>query len=75
MHQKPSVYVVSYANDPATGQGFVYLPGKGEELFASNAFLIYRGVEGNWFLATGEWTNVVGPLIEKAKTLRAVAGD
>src|SRR3979411_535707 len=65
MHQGPSVYIVSYAYDPATDQGCVYLPGGGES-YNTNTFLIYRGIEGNWFRATSEWTNAVTPLIEKA---------
>src|SRR5262249_42549303 len=35
MHQRPSVYVVFYACDPATGRGYVYLPGKGEAHYSS----------------------------------------
>src|SRR5258708_16529022 len=65
MHQGPSSYVVSYAYDPATGKGYVYLPGKGEKFNESNTFLIFRNVEGHWFSATGTWTDVAKPLIER----------
>jgi hypothetical protein len=67
IHQGPSRYVVSYAYDPATGKGYVYLPGKGEKFNESNTFLIFRNVEGNWFFATGTWTDVAKALIERAK--------
>lgn len=64
MHQRPSSYVVSYAYDPATGKGYVYLPAKGENFYASNTFLIFRSVEGNWFFATETWTDIAKSLIE-----------
>ena len=48
-------YVVSYAVDPATGQGYVYLPGKADEPYRLNTKAIYRGREGNWFRATAAW--------------------
>jgi len=66
MHQRPSSYVVSYAYDPATGKGYVYLPGKGETFNASNTFLIFRGVEGNWFSATETWIDTAKSLIKGA---------
>jgi len=67
MHQRPSDYVVYYACDPATGRGYVYLPGKGEKFYESNTFLIFRGIEGNWLSATRSWTEIAKPLIERAK--------
>ena len=67
VHQGPSSYVVSYAYDPATGKGYVYLPGKGEKFNESNTYLIFRGVEGKWFYATETWTDIAKPLIERAK--------
>jgi hypothetical protein len=48
-------YIVSYAVDPATGQGYVYLPGKADEPYRLNTKAIYRGREGNWFRATATW--------------------
>ena len=47
-------YSVAYEYDPATGEGYVYLtPSR------LNTRSIYRGVEGNWFLATAEWQEAV----------------
>jgi hypothetical protein len=62
------VYVVSYDYNPSTEQGYVYLPGKAEEWYQLNTFSIFRGLEGNWFLATSAWQNAVRPIIARAKT-------
>jgi hypothetical protein len=48
-------YIVSYAVDPATGQGYVYLPGKSDEPYRLNTRAIYRGCEGRWFRANAAW--------------------
>ena len=56
-----------HACDPATERGYVYLPGKGDKFYESNTFLIFRGIEGNWLSATGSWTEIARPLIERAK--------
>ena len=48
-------YIVSYAVDPATGQGYVYLPGKSDEPYRLNTKAIYRGREGHWFRANAAW--------------------
>jgi hypothetical protein len=51
------VYAVSYAFDDATGQGYVYLPGKGDTSYLLNAATMHHGhgLEGHWFYATQEW--------------------
>ena len=56
-------YVVFYEYDPSNGQGYVYLPGKGDEWYDLNVRSIYRRVEGNWFISTDEWQAFVLPLI------------
>lgn len=48
-------YIVSYAVDPETGQGYVYLPGKSDEPYRLNTKAIIRGREGNWFRANAAW--------------------
>jgi len=48
-------YIVSYAVDSETGQGYVYLPGKSDEFYGLNTKAIHRGREGNWFLASAAW--------------------
>lgn len=60
-------YMVTYEYDPATQTGYVYLPAKGEQGWALNASSIFRGVEGKWFRATGEWERFVNSLIEQQR--------
>ena len=61
----PSTYTVRYAIDPATKNGYVYVPGKADPEYRDNTWLIYRGNEGNWFNAWSEWEKVARPLIAK----------
>lgn len=68
--RSPSTYVVRYAIDPSTNEGYVYLPGKRDARYRNNVWLIYRGVEGNWFHAWSEWKKVADPLIGKARIAR-----
>jgi hypothetical protein len=58
-------YVVSYQYDPAAAQGYVYVPGKGDQWFALNVGSIYRRLEGQWFRATRAWQDAVVPLITR----------
>jgi hypothetical protein len=60
-------YVVFYAYDPATRDGYVYLPGKSDQNYRLNVGTIFRGVEGNWFHAWSAWENIARPLITKAR--------
>ena len=48
-------YVVLYENDPSTGQGYVYLPGRSDEHFSLNVGSIHRRLEGNWLRASNAW--------------------
>ena len=59
-------YVVSYLVDPSTNEGYVYLPGRTEPGYRVNVWLIYRGIEGNWFHAWSAWEKLAHPLIAKA---------
>jgi hypothetical protein len=64
---KPSLsYVVFYDYDPSMEQGYVYLPGKADELSKFSGMWHGHGFEGNWLRATSEWENFVRPLIAKA---------
>jgi hypothetical protein len=56
-------YVVLYEYDPVRSQGFVYLPGKGDQWYELNSRSIYRRLEGKWFRASQAWQDVVVPLI------------
>lgn len=63
----PGTYVVGYALDPATKQGYVYLPGKADAAYKDNVWLIYRGIEGKWFHASQKWQHLADPLIAKSQ--------
>jgi hypothetical protein len=58
-------YVVSYALDPATGQGYVYLPGRNDRYYQLNTKAILRGVEGKWFRATPAWQNMFSAVVHR----------
>jgi hypothetical protein len=65
-------YVVLYENDPSSGLGFVYLPGKSDEHYSLNTRAISRGhgFEGRWFRATTAWQKAVAKLIPAHQLLR-----
>jgi hypothetical protein len=49
-------YVALYEHDPATGRGYVYLPGGSDEHFRLNVASIHRqGLNGKWFRASQAW--------------------
>jgi hypothetical protein len=52
-------YVVSYEYDAAASQGYVYLPGAGDQWYALDSASIERGREGHWFRATRAWQDAV----------------
>jgi hypothetical protein len=71
---EPSLaYVVYYAYNPSTGDGFVYLPGRGGEFAQLNTSHIYRGqaYEGRWFRAAKAWNDFVRPIIANPKVAAA----
>ncbi len=55
------VYVVSYGLNPLSGDGYVYIPGRGDPRWGANVRSIFRGskYEGHWFRATAGWQNVM----------------
>ena len=61
------MYVVFYEYDPATAQGYVYLPARGEQWYPLNVSTMIRGVEGKWFRASKAWDKIAGPLLTSAK--------
>jgi len=58
-------YVVAYEYDPEASQGYVYLPGLGDEWYALNSKTMPRGIEGQWFRANAAWQAVVTSLIAR----------
>ena len=61
------IYVVFYEYDPATEQGYIYLPGRNDEWYRLNVSTIIHGVEGRWFRACSGWDSVARPLIAGAR--------
>jgi hypothetical protein len=58
---KAEAYVVQYCVDKATGQGYVYLPGRGDPSHARNISTILRtGQDGKWHRASAEWSAAIG---------------
>lgn len=56
-------YIVSYAVDPVTAQGYVYLPGRSDAPYRLNTKALYRGREGNWFRANAAWQTAFGRVV------------
>jgi len=53
-------YVVSYSRDRWTGDGFLYLPGPGEEFYRLNVSTILRdGQDGRWHHASEAWSHAI----------------
>jgi hypothetical protein len=61
------IYVVFYEYDPASGDGYIYLPGRTEQWYRLDVSTIFRGVEGKWFRASKLWEGVARPLIAGAE--------
>lgn len=61
-------YVVTYAYDPSSKEGFIYLPGRSDEAFRYNSGMWHgHGYEGHWLRATPQWESFVRPRIVKAR--------
>jgi hypothetical protein len=58
-------YIVLYEFDLSMENGYIYLPGRGDESGRTNTFLISHGVEGNWFRSSNAWEKLVRPIVEK----------
>lgn len=61
-------YVVSYEYEPSTEGGYIYVPGKADDWYASNVSTILHGIEGKWFHASNSWETIVRPLIDQARS-------
>ncbi len=59
------MYAVTYAYDPVSRRGYIYLPGKGEKWYDVNVQSIARGVEGQWFRSSTEFDGIIGPAIRR----------
>ena len=57
---KKGAYVVTYSKNRWTGEGFVYLPGRGDESYRRNIGTILRdGQDGRWHQASEAWSRWV----------------
>jgi hypothetical protein len=63
--EKPTrMYVVYLVLDSRTGDGFVYLPGRGDKWYRQNTGTIIRdGLDGKWHHAAGEWSRAIAKAI------------
>ena len=63
---KEAAYVVVYCVDNTTGEGFVYLPGRGEPSYRRNVSTILRdGQDGYWHHASDEWSAVISQYVRR----------
>ena len=66
------MYIVEYCRDPATGAGFVFLPGAGDERYRLNARAMLRdGQDGRWQQAAPVWNEAVSSALRRALENRA----
>lgn len=59
------MYVVWYEYDPLSHQGYVYLPGRGEEWYDLDVGTIIHGTEGKWFYASTTWNGLARSLLKE----------
>src|SRR5580704_14259929 len=59
-------YVVYLTLDRQTGEGFVYLPGPGDEWYRQNIGTIMRdGQDGKWHHATTQWSRAIAQAVQR----------
>jgi hypothetical protein len=55
-----AAYTVQYVRGQWTGEGFIYLPGRGDESYRRNIFTILRdGQDGTWRYASPDWSAAI----------------
>ena len=65
-------YVVYYSSEPSTGQGYIYLPGKGQPWYWLNTSALLRdGRDGKWSYASAAWQDLIKPVIAGAEAAPA----
>ena len=63
---KEAAYLVQYSVDPATGEGFIYLPGRSERAYRRNVSTILRnGQDGHWHHASNAWSAAINPYLRR----------
>jgi hypothetical protein len=57
---KEAAYVVTYSRNRWTGEGYIYLPGPGDEWYRRNIGTILReGEDGSWHRASPGWCEAI----------------
>lgn len=57
-------YVLHYALDRQSGEGFVYLPGRGEDGYRENIGIMIRDdQDGRWHHASENWAALLNPYL------------
>jgi hypothetical protein len=61
---KATAYMLDYAKSRWTGEGFIHLPGRGDERYRINIGTIMRDMQdGAWHRASDEWRRAIDPLL------------
>jgi len=61
---KTGAYAVQYCVNQPTGEGFLYLPGKGDSQYRRNISTILRDEQdGTWRRASDEWSAAIKPYL------------
>lgn len=60
------MYVVYYVRNPQTGQGFVYLPGRGEEYRLNVSTILRDGQDGQWHEAADAWSKAIAHALPRS---------
>ena len=61
---KLAAYVVYYTKNRWTSEGFLYLPGRGENWYRNNISTILRdGQDGKWHHASDAWARAINALL------------
>jgi len=59
-------YVAYYVRNPATDEGFVYLPGRGEDGYRTNTSMMIRdGHDGHWHRALPAWAALLNSYLPR----------
>jgi hypothetical protein len=57
---KPAAYVVTYSRNRWTGEGFIYLPGPGDDRYRRNIGTVLRqGQDGKWHRPSAAWGDAI----------------
>jgi hypothetical protein len=61
---KATAYTLDYAKNRWTGEGFIHLPGRGDDRYRINIGTITRDTQdGAWHRASDAWSRAINPLV------------